>query len=226
VSRTAQDIVSLVNEMGGAVQGHWGLPFDLTPEHAPSEFISQLFENFGEPDIVVHNLGDTMDIKDPLCSIEDWRRVWRTNIEVSLEMNLQLLPPMQRKKAGRIINICSTASFENNGPVTYCTAKAALASYTHCMGRVLAKDGVVMSGLIVGAIFTDGGFWEQSMKTRPAHVEEYLRTRCPLGEFGRPQQIANMAVFLASDRASFCQGALIPVDGGQSRHFFDQITNS
>lgn len=195
------------------------IEIDLTLEGSPQAVVDQLGES--RPFIIVNNLGDTLGIKNPLCSMAEWRSIWRINFEVAVELNSLLIPAMKKARQGRIINICSTASLENNGPVPYCSAKAALAAYTHSMGRVLASDGIVMNGIIVGAVFTEEGFWAQASIE---HRERYLDERCPAGKFGTPQNIADMVSFLASEKASFMQGALIPVDGGQSRHYFEQVT--
>lgn len=218
-SRTQGEIESLLDAMGGAAMGHYGRPFDFEKEGAAKTITAELSEKFGAIDIAVHNLGGTLDITDALCSVADWRRVWRLNIEIAIELNLQLVPPMRERQWGRIVHIASTASLENNGPVPYCTAKAALAAYTHSFGRVLAADGIVMSAVMPGVVLTDGGHWEKAMRERPEHVERYLAERCPSGRFGTPEEIDNMTAFLCSDWASFCQGALIPVDGGQIRGF-------
>ena len=221
VSRTQADVDALLKELPGT--NHFGMALDLTLKDAPTTLIESLKKQFGFPEIAIQNLGGTLDITDPFCPLEDWQRVWRMNFEVALELNLKLLPQMRENRWGRIIHIASTSSLENNGPVTYCTAKAALAAYTRSMGRVLAKEGIVMSALVVGAVFTEGGYWDDARKTKPQHVDEYLRTRCPIGEFGTPEQIAHMVTFLASDLGNFCQGAIIPIDGGQSRHFFGEV---
>ena len=222
-SRNRSDLDSLIAEMGGGAKGHHSLAMDLSASGSPSKLVEELRKTIGTPNIIVHNLGDTLGIKNPLCSMEDWGRVWRVNIGVSLEINHLLIPEMKKKAWGRIINIASTASLENNGPVTYCTAKAALVAYTRCMGRILAPDGIVMAAIIVGAIFTKSGYWDQTLKTDPKHVEKYINDRLPMKRFGRPEDIADMVTFLSSDRAQFCQGAIIPVDGGQSRHFFSEV---
>lgn len=218
-SRTPGEIETLLDEMGGAAMGHYGHAFDFEAEGGAESITAELSEKFGPIDIAVHNLGGTLEITDPLCSVADWRRVWRLNVEVAIELNLHLVPPMRDRKWGRIVHIASTASLENNGPVPYCTAKAALAAYTHSLGRVLAADGIVMSAVMPGVVLTEGGHWEKALRERPEHVERYLAERCPSGRFGTPQEIANMTAFLCSDWASFCQGALVPVDGGQIRGF-------
>jgi 3-oxoacyl-[acyl-carrier protein] reductase len=126
---------------------------------------------------------------------------------------------MRQKKWGRLIHIGSTSSVENNGPVTYCTAKAGLAAYSHSLGRVLAPEGIVVTCIFPGAILTKGGYWEQAMVDRPDHVKKYLADRCPLHKFGEPDDIGPIVAFLCSDLADFFQGSVIPVDGGQIRGF-------
>ena len=220
VARTESEIFSLVEEMGGKEKGHYGRAIDLSSEGAPAKLVQSLKENFGPVDIVVHNLGAVLDIRDPFCSLADWRKVWRVNIEVAIELDQLLLPHMREQKWGRVVHIASTASMENNGPITYCTAKAALMAYSHGLGRILAKDGVVMTAVLPGAVFTSGGDWDNMLKTRPEHVQKYLNDRCPLGRFGKPEEISSIVVFLSSELATFFQGAVVPVDGGQSRHYF------
>ena len=222
-ARTAPELKQLVKDMGGIEQGHYDVTADLTEEHIPRKVVSELQKNFGQIDIVVNNVGSTLELRDPFCPLEDWRKVYRINLEVAIELNNAVLPYMREKQWGRIVNIGSTASMENNGPINYCTMKAALMAYSRSLGRVLAQDGVVVSCIIPGAIYTDGGAWEQAMKERPEHVRKYLVDRCPLGKFGEPEDIGYMAVYLSSALAKFCQGAVVPVDGGQSRHYFGQV---
>jgi 3-oxoacyl-[acyl-carrier protein] reductase len=127
---------------------------------------------------------------------------------------------MRGKKWGRIVHTSSISSVENHGPVPYCAAKAALNAYTRSMGRVVAADGVVMTAILPGAVFTEGGYWDQASKERPEHVEKYLAERMAIHRFGKVDEISNLVAFLCSDYAGFCVGSIIPVDGGQGRGFF------
>jgi NAD(P)-dependent dehydrogenase (short-subunit alcohol dehydrogenase family) len=217
--RTQNDIDSLVDEMGGADKGHFGLVLDLEPEGSVQTLMGELNAHFGDVDIVVHNLGSTLEIRDPLCSVEDWRRIWRINVEVAIELNIYLIPKMQERDWGRVVHIASTASIENNGPITYCTAKAALAAYSRSFGRVLAESNVVMSAVLPGAVYTEGGSWELAEKERPEHVKSYLEQRCPAKRFGTEREISPMVLLLCSELATFCQGGIMPVDGGQIRSY-------
>lgn len=222
VSRTKSDIESLIGSMGGTKQGHIGVTLDLTRENAPAELCAILADKFGEPSIIVHNLGGTLDIKDPFCSIADWRRVYRFNFEVAVELNILLVPPMQKKRWGRVVHISSISGMENQGPVTYCAIKAALTAYTRSFGGVVAPDGVVVSAVLPGAVFTEGGYWDYTSKNNPEHVCRFLSERQRIGRFGKPEEIGNMVTFLCSDLASFNTGSIMPIDGGQGRGYFGQ----
>jgi len=220
VSRTRDDIDSLVDEMGGVAEGHIGIVSDLTAEGAPNALIDQLDEEFGQLDIAVHNLGGTMNIRDPYCSVDDWRALWRLNVEVQVELNLRLMPQMQARGWGRVVHISSIGGMENQGPVPYCSVKAALTAYTRSIGRVVAPDGVIVTAVLPGAVFTEGGDWDKMVQDNPDHVEKYLAERMAINRFGAPEEISNLVTFLCSDLASFCVGSIIPVDGGQGRSYF------
>lgn len=223
VSRTTSDIETLVEEMGGAALGHYGAVMDLVPDGAPGRLVDSLKRaNLGPIDIVVHNLGGTLDITDPFCSIEEWRRVWRFNLEVAIELNLLLLPSMRERRWGRVVHISSISAMENQGPITYCAAKAALTAYARSMGRVLAPDGVVVTALLPGAVFTEGGYWDIASREHPEHVKKYVSERMAIRRFGVPEEIGNIVAFLCSEHASFCIGSVVPVDGGQGRSYFGQ----
>lgn len=219
-SRNAERAARTVEKLGGAAKGHYGLVSDITLEGEPQRVASHVLKEFGQPDIVVNNVGDTLGINDPLCPITEWRRVFRLNLEVHVELNNCFIPIMQKKKWGRIVNISAGASMENSGPVPYCSIKAAYTAYSRSMGRVLAPDGIVMSAVLPGIVYTDGGHWAGVMKTRPEHAEKYLAERTVLKRFGQPEEISPMVVLLCSELASFCVGSIVPVEGGQARHYF------
>ena len=221
VSRTKADLDDLLNSIGGVNEGHIGIAMDLMPYTAPKELLNRLLE-FGELDIVVHNAGGTLDISNPFCSIEDWRKVYRFNFEIAVELNGLILPGMQKRNWGRVCHISSISAMENHGPVPYCAMKAALTAYTRSMGGVVAPDGVVITAVLPGAVFTEGGYWDKTLKERPEHVSKYLSERQRIGRFGRPEEIGHYVAYLCSEIASFNTGSIVPIDGGQGRGYFGQ----
>lgn len=198
---------------------HLALQYDLMKENSPTKMVNEMIGTFGTPDIIIHNVGGTLDLSDPYCSIDDWRKVYRFNLEIALEINQILLPKLQEKKWGRVIHISSIASLENQGPVPYCSIKAALTAYTRSMGRVVSSDGVSMSAVLPGAVYTKGGYWDYTSKDRPKHVEKYLKERMAIKRFGTLEEISKITTFLASDYAGFIVGSSFVVDGGQGKSF-------
>ncbi len=220
-TRNEESLKKTIEMIGGESQGHLGILCDVSSEGGPQSLFKKIKSEFGAPDIVVNNVGDTLGITDPYCSMDDWRGVMRLNFEVAVEINNLFLPHMKKQDWGRIVNITSGAGLENSGPVTFSAAKAALTAYTRSMGRILAIEtsNVVMSAVSPGVVITEKGHWAKVLEERPQHAERYLKERCPLGRFGEPAEISPMVVYLCSEKASFCQGAIVPVDAGQSRHY-------
>jgi 3-oxoacyl-[acyl-carrier protein] reductase len=220
VARSSDQLDAFKKEFGNH---HIGLTYDLMEKAAPGQMVGELSRAFGYPDIVVHNVGGTLDITEPFCSIEDWQKVYRFNLEIAVELNLLLLPHMQEQKWGRVVHISSVAALENQGTVPYCSMKAALCAYTRSMGRFVSKDGVNISAVLPGAVYTEGGYWDKTSKTRPEHVERYLSERMAIQRFGTPDEIGKVVAFLCSEYASFVVGSNLLVDGGQGKGFTQDV---
>lgn len=223
VSRTESDLKKVLEAMGGAKNGHYMAVADLAKEGAPASLMDEIRKNFGDVDMVVNNLGGTLEYRDPFCPISAWREVFRLNLEVAVELNNLAIPHMRKQKWGRIINVSSIGGFENQGPVPYCSVKASLIAYTRSMGRFLAPDGIIMAAVAPGAVFTEGGYWDVASKEKPGHVSKYLADRMAIHRFGTPDEIGSVVAFLCSKHASFCVGSIVPVDGGQGRTFFNFV---
>ena len=196
-----------------------GILFDFFDEDWFLKFEEQLSDQ--KVDILVNNAGHNLNITDPYCGIEDWRKIMNLNFEVHVQITNHLVEYMKKNDWGRIVNITSCAGLENSGPVTYTVSKAALTAYTRTMGRILATEcnNVVMSAIFPGVTLTKGGHWDKVLKENPAHAEKYLKERSPLGRFAEVDEISPVVLFYCSELASFSHGAIVPVDAGQSRHF-------
>ena len=214
VSRREKELAELVDEMGGESSGHGYCVMDLEPEGNPTRAVEKLTEKKKAFDIVVHNIGGTLGVKDPLAPAEDWQRVWRFNVGIAIEMNRMLIPPMQKQQWGRVIHVSSISGESLRGSGPYGAAKAYLNAYTKVLGRGVAQSGVVVSAILPGAIWAQGGHWDNIKKTKPEMMHDFLRHHHAVGRLGTAEEIAPYAVFLASQYVTFGQGALVNIDGG------------
>jgi NAD(P)-dependent dehydrogenase (short-subunit alcohol dehydrogenase family) len=218
-ARDGKGLEKVIEEIGGKVNGHIGIPIDLMQEGGPKALVENLLKDFGEPEIVVHNLGGSLEISDPLCSIDDWRKVWRFNLEIPIEINNFLIPTMEKRHWGRLIHISSVSGLENLGPIPYCSAKAALTAYSKSLGRVLASKGIVVSAVLPGAVYVEDGHWGEKMREKPEATKKYLQEQTPMHKFAETNEISSLVAFLCSPLASQCASSVIPIDGGLGRSF-------
>lgn len=219
-SRNSERGEKLLGELGGNTSGHIFLNLDISDKESPELAIQALKEKRFYPDILINNVGDTLGIINPGCSTTDWQNIYRLNLEVHVELVNLVVPHMKENKWGRIVNITAGAALENSGPVPYSTMKAAYTAYTRSMARVLAPTGIVMSAVLPGVVLTEDGHWAKVLIERPEHAQKYLEERTSLKRFGIPEEITPFVLLLSSDLASFAVGSIVPVEGGQARHFF------
>lgn len=227
-SRRPDRIEAAVAELNRVSGGHGGIVSNITDVEAPTRVVNEIFQKYGPIDIVVNNVGDTLGIVDPLCSLDEWGRLFRLIMGVAIEVNNAVIPGMKERGWGRIVNITAGAGMENSGPVPYSSLKAAFTAYSRSMARVLALEntGIVMSAVLPGVVLTEEGHWSEVLKTRPEHAEKYLQDRTVLRRFGKPEEISPMVALLCSNLASFCIGSIVPVEGGQARHYFQKVDDN
>ena len=195
--RTESDV--LVTFKSLPWKGHTFGVYDITPDGNAEEYFEMSCKHIGPPDILINNLGG---------SGGTFNEVFRRNLFVAQELIELAIPHMKTKGAGRIINISSVSGLEHQGQPAYCAAKAALNAYTKSMGRLLAKDNIMMCAVCPGAVATE--VWA----ARPDKAAE-LHT----GEFILPEEIANFVAWLASDHAAMFHGAILQADAGMGRTF-------
>jgi len=166
-------------------------------------------------DILINNIGGTLGVDDPFQDVVDFQKVMKLNLEISIQLNNSLIPKMQQNKWGRVCHISSISALENQGPPAYSAAKAALNAYIRSIGRFVAADNVIVTGVMPGAVLTKGGYWDEASIKRPDHVRKYLEDRMAIKRFGLETEISELVAFMVSEHASFLVGSIFLADGGQ-----------
>jgi len=224
-SRNKKSLKEAILELKKINKDCHGFLVDVSKKKGPKLLVQKIIKKYKHIDILVNNVGDTLNILDPYCSEDQWIELFKLVLGVAIKMNNLVIPYMTKKKWGRIVNITAGASMENSGPVPYSSLKAAFTAYSRSMARVLAteKNNVVMSAVLPGLVLTKRGHWQKVLKERPEHAEKYLKERTTLERFGYPNEISPMVTLLCSELASFCIGTIVPVEGGQARHYFQKV---
>ena len=167
-------------------------------------------------DIVIVNVGDGRSVSDALPDDEQWKKIWNSNFESALQTARTFLP-MLKESQGVLLFVSSIAGKEAFGaPTDYSTAKSAIIALAKNMARKLASDNVRVNVIAPGNVYFEGGSWDEKIQQDKKRVDEIIKSTVPMNHFASPQEIADSAVFLCSDRSSFTTGATLVVDGGQT----------
>jgi len=186
---------------------------DITQTESIKKLVEYVKNKFGKLDILVNNAGwcPVQPLKE--IKIEDYDKAFNLDVRALVHITIEFLPLILKAK-GNIINL-STVGATHRGPnlSMYLGAKAAVENFTRCWALELAKDGVRVNAIAPGAIETN--IWnvtDLSPEDAKKHKESMEKV-IPCGRFGQPEEVANVALFLASKDASYVSGSIYNVDG-------------
>jgi len=183
---------------------------DVRDFRRAEKVVEGIVEKFGKIDVLVNNAGINRDRVIWKMSEEEWDVVIDTDLKGAFNYIRAVVPYMRRQNYGRIINISSINGLRGKfGQANYSAAKAGLVGLTKTCAKELGKFGITCNAIAPGMIETD------MIKKLPKEVLDEALKEAVLGRFGKPEDVAYLAVFLASDRAKHITGEIIKVDGGQ-----------
>lgn len=186
--------------------------FDVSNPEEVKKAIKELENKLGTIHILVNNAGITRDALFIKMKEEDWEQVLRTNLFSAFYVTQAVLPMMLKARWGRIINISSVVAFTGNpGQVNYASAKAGLIGFTKALALEVAGRNITVNAIAPGYIETD------MTQKLPEKVKEAFLQEIPLKRAGLPEEVAYLAVFLASEKASYITGAVFHINGGLYR---------
>jgi len=190
------------------------LPLDAGKEASCRAMVAAAAEKMGRIDILVNCAGMTVRKRPELLSDAEWREVLDVNLTGTFVCSQAAYPHMQKQGGGKIINIGSMLSIFGTGfGAAYGSSKGAVVQLTKSLAVAWAKDNIQVNAILPGWIDTE---LTAGARQQVEGLNEKVLARSPTGRWGRPEEFAGIAVFLAGKASDFITGTAIPVDGGYS----------
>ena len=206
--RAAQEVAEAIVKANGAASPH---EVDVTETAQVKALMSEIGAKHGRLDVLVNNagVGERSDFRH--LSDEAWDRVWKTNLEGTVRCAREAFDLLKASGNASVINLSSVMATKHTRQMAvYSATKGAVSALTRSLAVEYAPYGIRVNALVPGYVETAliGRYISNPM------IAKALLTQTPLRRFGTPQDIANAALFLASDEASYVTGAALNVDGG------------
>jgi 3-oxoacyl-[acyl-carrier protein] reductase len=199
----------LVNELTSYHTQVIAIQCDANNFEAAHSVIKQVIENFGKIDILVCNAGITRDTLLMRMTEQQWDDVLTTNLKSVFNYCHAVTPQMMRQRAGSIITMSSIVGIGGNaGQANYAASKAGIIGFTKSLSKELGSRNIRVNAIAPGFILTD------MTMTMPESAREEVAKMIPMRRCGEAEDVANVALFLASDLSAYVSGQVISVNGG------------
>lgn len=205
---TAEEVEKEISAKGVPCKGYAADAADYT---ATAEVVKQIHSDFGKIDILVNNAGITKDGLLMRMTEEQWDNVISTNLKSAFNFTRAVVPIMAKQRAGSIINMSSVVGVSGNaGQCNYSASKAGLIGLAKSVAKEMGPRGIRANCIAPGFIITD------MTSAIPEDLREAWSNTIPLRRGGNPEDVANVALFLASDMSSYVTGQVINCCGGMN----------
>jgi len=183
---------------------------DVRKRDEVEAMVDHVLREYGRLDILINNAGVTRDSLCARMSEEDWNFVVDVNLKGTFLCSKAAFRPMRKQRYGKIVNTASVAVRGNIGQVNYSASKAGIIGLTRTLALEFARAGICVNCIAPGFIETP------MTEGLPEKVKEEALKRIPLGRLGRPEEVANLHLFLASPESDYITGQVFFIDGGVS----------
>jgi 3-oxoacyl-[acyl-carrier protein] reductase len=185
------------------------LSCDISDKEAIQQLISTVLEQYGRLDILVNNAGITKDNLYIRMKEEEWNTVIDTNLNSLFYICQPAIKAMSKQKKGSIINMSSVVGLHGNPAQTnYSTSKAGMIGFSKALAKEYGRRGIRVNCIAPGFIISD------MTNELPEEIQNKYKENIPLGDFGCTNDVAELALFLASDSSKYITGQVIQIDGG------------
>jgi acetoacetyl-CoA reductase len=207
-NRTSGEWLAQMKQRGYAFQA---VACDVGDFDSCAAAVKQVESEVGPIDVLVNNAGITRDMTFRKMGKADWDAVIRTNLDSCFNMCKQVVDGMVDRNWGRVINVSSVNGQKGAfGQTNYSAAKAGMHGFTKALSLEVAKKGVTVNTISPGYIGT-----KMVTAIAPEILDSKILPQIPLGRLGKPEEVAGLIIYLASDEAAFLTGANISINGGQ-----------
>ena len=219
IARGAAGLDDAVAEFAAAGAQVHAIAADVTTAAGADSAVQQTVAHFGGIDIVVCNVGKSFARHCNDMDDADFAQSLDMNLWATQRIAQRSIPHLRARGGGVITMISSIWGREAGGAPGYNVGKAGVQALAKAMARDYAVDNIRVNSVAPGSVRFPGGGWDKRVLAEPEKMAEFVARELPFGRFGAPEQIADVVVFLSSQRASWVSGAAIVVDGAQSKAF-------
>ena len=201
-----------------SLQGSVGIRGDVSRPKDASKIIRKAVVALGGLDILVCNVGSGSSVSPGKEDAREWQRVFGINLWSATNL-VEAAQKYLIASKGTVVCVSSICGLEvvPGAPVTYSAAKAALHAMIRGLARPMGKMGVRINGVAAGNIIHENSVWARKLQKQPLKTKKMLSEEVALQRLGKPGEVADLVAFLTSRRASFANGAVWVLDGGQNR---------
>lgn len=194
---------------------------DATSECCIREMRLYAEKVFGNIDCIVANAGSGKPTAQSNLDLEGWKKSFDINLFGTVRLMQEFDSLWDKDTGGSVVAVSSLAAYNRiSAPYAYAAAKQSVSVFAKYLSDDYAKRRIRVNSIVPGNVYYEGGRWDELVRSDEEGVMTYIEKSVPMKRFGYPGEIADAIVFLASDRASFINGATLAVDGGQSRMTF------